>query len=369
MLNCSVFSQEVGFDTNAKVTYLHDSNIFKTNNSVGDSILSVEPTVGYVNSDGVSKLQASYQGSYSYFKEYSDLSFSEHNIFLKHSLVHSYAFSSEINLNYLSEIELPEENNALAIQVSEFTQRSGFDISAKLLYGTVNSTGQLIASYVHQELEYDNNGQEFRSYKKDSLDGTFLYRISPVTRLLLETGQSKLKSTNNLIIDRSSTDSIYLAGVEWSLTDTTTNSFKVGYEKVNYDIESLVDLSALSYNLDMNWKPSTYSLLKLGASRSVRESAVQSIGGFIGTDYNIGLEYDFTNDIKFNVNYSFAKSDFDDSLARKDEVQTYSAQLSYKLNYWLQLIAEGIVNKRSSSFEIYNYDASILGLSVSVSFD
>ncbi|WP_339726349.1 outer membrane beta-barrel protein [uncultured Paraglaciecola sp.] len=367
---CAKFatSQEVGLTPMVDLSVHQDSNIYRTSAEVDGTIIQVAPEFAYATQYGKHDFQALYKGNYAKYQDNNNLDYFEHEMFAKAKLDLSHKFASDLGFGYQDSIEQPGSTNALSQQLDELNQRTTKGISASLFYGTKQSTGQLVGKYAYKQLEYTNNGQAFRDYNSDTVTGTFFYRVAPKTRLLLEASAAQLGYQNTQFVDNSSRQTSYLAGVEWNATAITSSTFKIGYQDVDYDVENLADLSGLSYFLDMVWKPNTYSILKIGASRAARESAEQSLGGYISSEYDINLAHEFTSNTQFSIGYRYTDFDYNNNQSRKDELKNLTAKLSYQSKYWLQLYIEYENSKRDSELEFYNYDASIVTLGANASF-
>ena len=365
----SVLSQEVGFAPSVEVNILQDNNIFRTADEISDNIATITPSLVYNVLYGKQAISAVYKGGYAFYADNSDLNYTDHNISVRALLDHSYSLSSEFKANYQYLIEQPGITNAVTSELSEFNQQSNTSFSAKVLFGANQSKGQIVASYAQRKLRYDNNAQQFRDYDNEKVTGTFYYRVAPKTRILLEASAADLDYKNTLTFDQSSKQKSYLAGVEWNATAITSSVFKIGYQDANYTNDLISDLSGLSYFLDMTWKPNTYSLVKIGASRAARESAEQSVGGFLSNEFNVGIDHEFTRKTNISVNYRYIEFDFDNRQNRQDESQNISMTLKYQSKRWLQLQLGFELLKRVSSSQFFEFDARIINAGVVMSFD
>ncbi|MEP1552241.1 MAG: outer membrane beta-barrel protein [Paraglaciecola sp.] len=364
-----VASQELGFQPEVDLSLTHDSNIYRTTSSVDDNVLLVKPNLEYVSHYGKHAFNAMYSGNYGIYSDNDFLNYTNHNVSLNALLEHSYKVSSEFKLTYQDRIEQPGSTNALSIQVNEFTEIKRSDVSASLFYGTQQSTGQFVVTYIHSLLEYENNEQNFRDYTRDSLLGAFYYKIAPQTRVLLEGNIVKSDYKNTEITDASSKQNIYSLGIEWLVSSSASSIFKIGYQNVEYDNSQLSDLSGLAYSLDTRWRPNSYTLIQLSADRAARESAEELFGGYISTEFGFNLAHELTFKTKINLSYEHTDFDFDNSQNRNDTLQDLSVKLSYQSKQWLNIYLELKNNKRSSTLEPYEYNANIIGVGALVSFD
>ncbi|MFT2090314.1 outer membrane beta-barrel protein [Paraglaciecola sp. 2405UD69-4] len=362
-------SQELGFRPEVWVNLVSDSNVFRTTSKVDDNILLVNPTFSYAIQNGKNVFEGSYVGNYATFFSNKDLNYDEHNLSLSSLFDFSARFKTELDLTYLNEIEAPGTNNALATQFTEFNQREDSNFVARFLYGSQQSSGQFVLQYTYRDLNYSNNGQEFRDYISNMFKGTFFYRVAPRTRLLLEGSLSNLSYQNTQVIDLSSIQSVYSLGVQWNNTDLITSVFKIGYQDVDFDDNNRSDLSGLSYFVNLTWQATPNSIVRVDARRAAQESAEQFLGGYISSIFTFNLTHDITDNTTMSFRYSYTDNDFKDSLFRKDETQGLTTRLAYNSKDWLLIYAEYTVNKRDSSIQQFNFDANIISVGVKLSFN
>ena len=362
------FAQELGFDSELGLSVQQDSNIYRAADEVDDTIIVLAPQLVYGSEYGKHAYGLKYSGNYARFQNNSSLNYFEHDLVASAQLKHKGKLSSAFSLSYKDGIEQPGINNAQQLVLEEFNKQNTKNMSATLFYGTKQSIGQLVGKYTHQQLEFTNNGQEFRDFNRNAFTGTFLYRVAPKTRLLFEASVAELDSPNTQFVDFSRNQKSYLAGVEWNATAITSSVFKIGYQDVDFDAENLVDLSGLSYFLDMTWKPNTYTSVKIGASRAASESAEQSVGGFIRSGYGVDLVHELTSKTKGSIGYKRTNFDFAGSQNRKDELKRLVARLSFESKHWLQLYTEYENSKRSSAFELLQFNANIITIGANAEF-
>jgi hypothetical protein len=369
MIPLASLAQGEGFVPKVAVYLVHDNNIFRTAEKLSDTVATIAPTFAYKSLYGKQEVSAEYKGKYGFYSDNSNLNYLDHSISIKAMLKHSYKISSEFSASLEDKIEQAGTNNALNSQLVEFNQRSSVGLAGRVFYGNKQSTGQVVLGYGQETRRYDDNSQQFREYDKDKVTGTFFYRVAPKTRVLLTASTATYEYNNNQGFDQSSVNNNYLAGLEWSATAIISGVFKVGYQEVDYDDGLLSDLSGLSYILDMLWKPNSYSQVKISASSEARESAVQSVGGFLSDEVRIGLKHEFTRRTKFAIDYQYIEYDFDNSENRQDKLQGLSANLTYQAIQWLQLSLGAKTTKRESSSLIYEFDVNQINIGVVMSFN
>ncbi|MFA3791384.1 outer membrane beta-barrel protein [Aliiglaciecola sp. SL4] len=362
--NSAYAQQHEGFSAVIGANIGHDDNIFRSSEEVSDQFLQLAPALKLTELYESVQLDALYKGNYRQYDDLSDLNFAEHEASLKGQYKHTSKFTSELALGYSSQIEEPGITNAATSVLDEFTEVSSASLKAAGTYGTRKSIGQIRIAYDIDKRRYDNNDQSFRDYDVNRLTGTFFYRLAPKTRLLLEASIDDLSYINTELFDVSASQNRFLMGVEWTATAQTTGIFKVGYQDIDYDNEFYDDISGLAYYLDMIWKPNTYSTITLGADRSTRESAVEGLPSFISETYSIGLEHKFSARSEVSFSYLYREDDLGSTFSRKDTISAIEAKYAYALKRSLEVYIDYSHKKRSSEFELYDYDSNILMLGI-----
>jgi hypothetical protein len=371
LLQSSVLAQErQGLLLNAGLTVISDSNITRTAEKTSDKAAIFSPQLQFLSSIGQHKFVFDYQGAFATYNDNTQFNYSDHEVNLTALFDHSYRLSSEFILGYQKQVEDPGSNNAQTEISSEFNELTGKSATAKLYYGTPASTGQFVFGVDHNQQRYTNNQQSFRDLDRNTLTGTFFYRMAPKTRLLLEASVAKFDAVaGTLFADQSSDENRYLAGVEWEATAITSGTFKVGYQKKDFEDARFNDIDGLSYFLDMTWRPNTYTNITIGANRSTSESAQQDIGGFISTGYSLALVHALSARTQLKARYSLNESDFSDAQNRTDKRKSITLGLTHSLRTWLDISLDYRHLTRSSNDEIFDFSSDAVELSITSKFD
>jgi hypothetical protein len=371
MLPASVMAQErQGLLVNASLSVISDSNITRTAEKTSDKAAVFSSQLQFLSSIGQHNFVFGYQGDFAAYDDNTQYNYNDHQLNLSAIFDHSYRINSEFTLGYQAETEEPGSNNAQTEISSEFNEQTDKSAAAKFYYGTPASTGQFVFGLDHAQQRYSNNQQSFRDLDRNTLTGTFFYRMAPKTRLLLEASVAKIDAVaGTLFADQSSDENRYLAGVEWEATAITSGTFKVGYQKKDFEDERFIDLDGLSYFLDMTWKPNTYTNITIGAERSTSESAEQDIGGFITTGYSLALGHALSARTQLKANYSLNESDFSDAQDRTDKRKSITVGMSHSLRTWLDISLDYRHLTRSSNDEIFDFSSDTVELSLTSKFD
>lgn len=363
----SSYAEEEGVQADLELSVTSDNNIFRVNQQASsDTFFTLSPTFKLREKYKSLILDGQYQGDYRIYSDHTDLNFTEHDVALRGTLEHTAKFNTEVAARYHRAIEEPGTTNALTSELTEFNQTTNTSFTFAATYGTLESIGQVTLAYDAATRRYDNNQQAFRNYDTDKITGTFYYRAAPKTRLLIEASVDELDYQDVETFDPSSSQNRYLLGVEWTATAKTRSVFKLGYQDIDYHDPLFNDISGLAYFLDVYWKPKTYTLVKLGASRSTRESAIANSPSFVSTTYSVGVAHEFGARTKLDLDYQYRQ---DDLSGREDTLENIEARLNYSLKRDWQLYLAFEMNKRDSDLTIFNFDSNLFTLGINAQFN
>jgi hypothetical protein len=366
----AIAEERQGLLLNAAITAEHDDNVLRKIVPVSDSSLQISPELTYLTHMGKHFFALDYQGNYSAFKKDTKLNYNNHNIALLAKLDHSLKISSTLKLSYQDEIEEPGTNNSITSLFTEFNQTKNKKAAANIYYGTKKSIGQLSLNLQHTKQRYTNNLQDYRDLNRNKATGTFFYRIAQKTRLLFQVSLRDYDYINkSKYQNQSSQETFYLAGVEWDITAKTSGTFKLGYQGKDFDENLYQNIDALSYLLDMTWKPNTYSKVKIAASRKTQESSQILTGAFITNDFAINAEHKITARTKLKAAYSFANNDIISLRDRTDKNHNITFGIDHSLLTWLSISLDYNFIQRKSDNAIYEHKANIIALSLTTTFD
>lgn len=371
-----LYAQErEGLLLNVGIAAEADDNVLRKPNPDQDKAFKVTPEAILLNNFGKHQFLVSYNGEYATYTENSKLNYDNHDARAGLRLAHSTRLSSEFGLSYQDQIEEAGSSNSSTILINSFNKFNRTAGLANITYGTPESTGQAIIGLDYSQQRYTNNLQEFRDVDQSNITGTFYYRIAPKTRILLEASLRDFAYVNTTTIggitfsNQSSEEYILLSGVEWDLTGKTSGTFKLGYQSRTYEEESFSDIDGLSYSLDMVWSPNTYSQVTIGASRRIEESAQLASGGFVTTDYNIGLNHEIKTRTKISIDYTFGTSDIKSTRKRTDKRHNFKLAVTYDLNSWLDTELYYQYEKRDSDLALFRFKSNLIGISLVTTFN
>lgn len=358
-----------GFIANGSITAGHDDNMFRSIREVSDSYLAFTPVLTLNSLYGKHNFSAVYKGNYKLFSENSDLNYLEHDINLRALFDHSTSFNTEFSVFYRDQIEAPGVNNSAAdLLILDFQEFTTEGLNAKFSYGTRESIGQFVLSLGASNEDYKTARLSFRDVDRKNIAGTFFYNLGTKTRLLFESSFETFDYENSQQdFDQSNEEVSFLLGAEWLATAASSGSLRLGYQEKDYDQEQFKTIYGLTYILNLNWQPNTFTKLSLNGSKRPRESAQINAEGFFVTTYGIGVEHELT--ARAQIVSSVSLSDDDISSERTDTRQEFQFGVNYSVNRWLNTRLNYRHSKRESDEDLFNFNANVIELVFSTSFD
>jgi hypothetical protein len=285
--------------------------------------------------------------------------------------------NSEFQLGFDKKNEEPGSTNSSTLLLNDFNKYQDQYAQAKFYYGQKISTGQIVLGYNYNNREYTNNEQSFRDAKQNKVTATFFYRVTPKTRLLISASSNQYKYddrqiNDNVIFNQSNRENLYQTGLEWDATAKTTGIVRIGYEEKTYDDSQFSDISGLSYNVDMIWKPSTYTKINLNAKRQASESAQLNESGFVNSSYSINVSHYITHRTLINTQYTLNKNNISarNNLAtRTDKTHKIKLGITHSLRKWLNINLNYRYQEKSSNIELLNYNSNTIELTLKTLFE
>ncbi|WP_053120182.1 outer membrane beta-barrel protein [Pseudomonas sp. P1.31] len=203
-------------------------------------------------------------------------------------------------------------------------------------FGAKSADNQIDVGANYAELRYDNGDGINDDKERDTtaLTSTWYHRIGSNTRGLLEYDHTHF---DYLQADspRSSNSDAVLAGAVWDFTARTTGKVRVGYEKKNFDNSESKDLDNPTWQVDLQWKPRTYSTFTFVARQALAEGddgaeAVKS------TFTQVGWRHGWTERITTVAQAGIGRYVYEGQ-SRTDNFQDYNLAVVYAMRRWLDI--------------------------------
>lgn len=334
-----------------------------------DVYFSALPYIDFVGGLGVSTFILHYDGQFQAYRNNNNLNFSLHNFSSEAVFDHTSRFSSSFRARYSDKVELPGETNSLAIARNEFIQFIDKNATMKISYGTPKSLGQAVLDLQVGQLEFEDTLQSFRNNDYWQAKGLFFYRLAPKTRSFIEARyQSFDHEASAARADQSNHVETLRGGVEWVITGKTTGTFRLGHQRRIYESDRFADLSGLSYELEMEWYPQSFTRVLIGSSRQTQDSAIVDAGGFINTSVFTELRHEFSNYFSGIARYEYAMAKLNYIGIDRFERHTTDLAIVWKLTQRLQSKLTYAFAARQSDVALYEYDNNQIGLTLNFDY-
>lgn len=229
-------------------------------------------------------------------------------------------------------------------------------------YGAKSAANQIDLGASYSQLRYDNSGgiNDDKERNTTNLTTTWYHRIGSNTRGLLEYDHTIFDylQTNS---PRSSTSNALLGGAEWDFTARTTGKVRVGYERKDFDDSNVKDLDNPRWQVDLQWKPRTYSTFTFLARQAMAEGddgaeAVKT------TFTQIGWRHGWTERIT-SIAQVGAGRDVYEGQSRTDDIRDYNLALEYKMRRWLDIEVGYRYRESNSDAENESFERNVFQIS------
>jgi hypothetical protein len=157
-----------------------------------------------------------------------------------------------------------------------------------------------------------------------------------------------------------------MAGAEFDDGEMWKGSASIGQDWRKYDEDSIDDVTALSAEGYIEWKP--FKKLKLALDflrRTEEESTINN--GIVETDVDFGINYEFQQDLFFNAGVGWENTEFE-GIDRTDDLYSGTVGISYVLNSKLEAGASYLHRFRESSQFGSDFDENIFMLRLTSKF-
>lgn len=358
-----------GFDITPLLTtgLKFDDNITSSSaNEIDSWILTVVPSVKAVLDDGVSKTEFSaavFNGTY---LDSSDDNFTDTMLgaLFDTQLSEQGKFNAKADFVWAHEDRGTGITEGLSNDQDEPTRFNNQTVSGYYEYGAKAAPARIRfgAKYFNKEYMNQREVTQFRDY--DSILGgvNFYYDTLSGTTAVLE---SSVEDTSYDFVDptapRDSKDSNVRVGAEWQITALTSGEAKIGYQKKDFDDDAREDFSGVSWVVNANWSPLSYSVFNLGTGRKAKDP-LQGGDYIKETTYLVGWTHNWSQSTQTNLSYNRMEEDYV-GVNRKDENDSYTASVKYAFRRFVDVTLFTTVTDKTSSVQGIEFDRNITGVS------
>lgn len=352
-------------------------NLLRSNEDAIDTGYSIlKPRIQAWMGNGLSSYSLSWElANYTYFASHTD-DFTDNTFNLD---VHQ-AFNAKNELNVIGEYYIGHEERGTGLSqgIGEVID-SPVELDRSLLgadytYGSKTAHGRLKLAALGRSIDYQNFEEttQYRSYNQLQYGGTFFWRVGSKTDILAELRylDTEYDKTNPGDPNGSlnSGQFVYFVGVGWDASARVSGSIRVGAFNRSYESDSRRDEDSFSWEIDLTYKPRTYSRFNLESYRRSEET------NGLGSAVNVNR-----TTLSWNHNWSArsntvlilggGQNDYVDSAPeRKDDIFNAEARYNYAFRRWLDFGVGYRYEDRSSTLDLFDFGRNEVFVQADFSF-
>ena len=238
-------------------------------------------------------------------------------------------------------------------------------------YGNRNSKGriQLAAKTVRYDYQNFKDFTQYREYEADTYGSTFFWKVGNKTDALFEVRAIDTDYDDTNPADPAgsldSDEMNYMVGMEWDATAKTTGSVRVGMYDREYDSGARGDEDGFHWEVDLTWKPRTYSQVLLETRRRSQET--NGLGDYIDTkEFELGWDHKWTLRAKTHLGFLVAEDDYSGA-DRTDDRYEVEASYRHELRRWFDLGIGYRYEDRDSDIRTLDYNQNLFFIEANLS--
>jgi hypothetical protein len=247
-----------------------------------------------------------------------------------------------------------------------------WNINGDLHYGVSKpGTAKIELAAGYNTRKYQNNEATTKYQDRDNIDlgATFKYMIMPATSLLTQvTGKYISYDTDSLVgatpVSLDSSEYGLQVGVVWEATAATTGHAKIGWATKDFDSSARSDSDSITWDLGVNWSPSSYSTFGISTNRGFTESS--GYGDFVNKSaVNIFWKHAWYDYLTSNLSFNHAQDEYGGS-NRDDDINTIGLTLSYQMRRTLSWDIFYNLSERGSNDAQYEFTRNFIGVTANL---
>lgn len=233
-------------------------------------------------------------------------------------------------------------------------------------FGARSAANKIDLGLGYAQLRYDNADGINDDKERDTtlLSSTWYHRIGSKTRGLLEYDHTRFDYLQSGS-PRSSRSDAVLAGAEWDMTARTTGKVRVGYERKNFDKSTSKDLDNPTWQVDLAWKPRTYSTFSFLARQAMAEGDDGS-DAIKATYTQVGWRHGWAERITTVAQAGMGHYVYEGE-DRTDDLQDYKLGVIYNMRRWLDVEVAYRLRDNDSDAENESFKHNVFQISFDVS--
>ncbi|WP_159650861.1 outer membrane beta-barrel protein [Vibrio atypicus] len=367
--------------------YEYNDNIGRYSNDANpesSSLIILEPGVALQAERGESKYQVLYQLSSGNYLDSRDDNYIDHRFATENFISLNRRNSLSINYAFLYQHE--ERGTGILAGDNFSTAANGpveFSVHKASLthtYGSDNATGRIESSLRIEDKNYQNYrnikdpefapySTKFKDYFEFGAGMAFYYRAMPATRLLAEVDINNRDYKYDGIDTTTSQDSVdrfFLTGATWDITGKTTGKLRLGLQSKSYTEANRVDFNGFSWDLDLEWKPLSYSTVLVSAAQRAKDPE-QGSNYVDERSFDTNWKHYWMSNLFTDVSFLYVKDDYSES-TRVEDFYRLGLGLGYEIRDFVELSTGWRMENNDSSIDENKYNQNVYYVSANLIF-
>jgi polysaccharide biosynthesis protein VpsM len=250
----------------------------------------------------------------------------------------------------------------LARQISDPIQLEKKRYKFDYTFGNRDSKGRLEIGYGREDWEYKNYRDltRYRDRDQDVWRGVFFWKVAPRTDILAEVRRLTVDYNEIDVSDTAgsydSEEYNYFLGMTWEPSAKMAGSVRMGEYDRDFDSSGREDDSGYTWEMEVTYKPRTYSTFAVGTRRVSEET--NGKGDYINSsEVSADWDHDWNSRVTTSLNLGYADDDYEGS-GREDDRWKLEATYNYNMRPSLDLGVGYRREDRGSSDFGLDYDLS-----------
>ncbi len=359
-------------EARADFTLENDDNIFRSEiNEKSSTIARISPELVLYNENGQRRFEATYSADLAEYFDSSDDSYLSHQLGGKG--LFKLNQQNDVTLALTYELGNEErgtgssEGDAASSGIDGPTEFTELGLNGLYEYGDNNTPFNFSIDVGFDDIEYDNFKiiNRGRDHNTLSIDATYGYKFSVATSAFVDLGYKNLNyssvSQQGFVLDGNETK-VHL-GLEWSATKNTTG--RVGFGVTGKDVDAAsVSTSNSSWDIAVEWKPSSSDLVLLQTQRSPEEAS--GTGVFVEQEsFGMSWNRNISPRLSFELSSSFTQSSFERD-AREDDGSVVGLSIGYEFSKQSSLRFSYEDEDKDSNQNEFDFDRNVFGVTLSL---
>ncbi len=324
------------------------------------SPLNVSPG-GLLLSRGKSEVARRYQ---TYFLYGADIEFNS-AASAQDAVSHRFEGLLQYKMNVGLSIELADqllfshdtwETGVSTTELSDFTS----NLISLIISYDLTDRYRIRADVGNYDLNYDDQGNEFRDRQDNSLAGYLYYRYSPKTSFFVEYEIVDVQYDVDPTMD--STEHHIYGGVEWDMTAKSRGRVKAGYGVKNFDDPTIDNNQGLYLELMLGHDFTAKTGMEIIATHKTNETSMASADYTVTDSIHCSYLQKMTSRLTGSLTFSYINDDYigdmtvgDETKERVDHLYRLSPALRYMFKEWLGVGVGYIYSNRDSNFSDFDF--------------